>query len=211
MKASQPTSRPVWVLILSSLMLLTGGYSLIAGMLKFRDPAVVLATASGDSAGTDAEVELTRRIAAARLAAVAPRRNAVRAEAVAEIAIALFTLYATAAVISRNRHGRLLSIAVGALGIAYQLITLPVYLSLMRDYAARGSELLAQAIIQSSGQSSGVGTTLTGPDVAHRLRSAIVGGPIVVAAIGVCGSLVLMVFFGGRRGRALYGLEAPRK
>ena len=204
-RAQAPTDRPTWVLILSSVMLLAGGYSLVAGLLKLRDPTVVLSVGMTDVAGSDAAVQLNRRLAAARAAAVLPHLSTVRTEATLEVVLALFTLYATAAIVSRDRHGRALALGVGALGIIYQVGTLPVYLSLMHDYAERSSDLLAQVILQSAGQTS----TLTPAEIAGRLHSAIVGGPILVAAVGVLGSLVLFAFFGGRRGRALYGMDGP--
>lgn len=203
MRAQPPTFRPTWVLLMSSVMLLAGGYSLVAGLLKFRDPSIVLTVGTSGSAGSDEQVQLNRRLAAARAAAVAPHRQLVQIEAAFEILLALFTLYATAAVLSRDRNGRALTLAVGALGIVYQLGTLPVYLSLMRDYAERGADLLAQVLILSAGNQS----TPDAAEVARRLRSAIVGGPIVVAVLSISGSLVLLAFFGGRRGRALYGMD----
>ena len=205
MRAQAPTYRPTWVLVLTSVMLLAGGYALVAGLSKLRDPAVVLTVGLNDTVGSDAQIQLNRRLAAARLAAVGPHKNTVRTEAVFEILLALYTLYATAAVLSRDRNGRALALGVGALGITYQIATLPVYLSLMSDYAERGADLLAQVVIQSAGGKS----TATVAEVAGRLRSAIMGGPIVVCVISVAGSLVLLAFFGGRRGRALYGLDGP--
>jgi len=205
MRAQSPTFRPTWVLLMSSVMLLAGGYSLVAGLLKLRDPSIVLTVGTSGSAGSEEQVQLNRQLAAARAAAVAPHRQLVQIEAGFEILLALFTLYATAAVLSRDRNGRALTLAVGALGIVYQLGTLPVYLSLMRDYAERGADLLAQVVILSAGNQS----TPDAAEVARRLRSAIVGGPIVVAVLSVSGSLVLLAFFGGRRGRALYGMDAP--
>ena len=205
MRAQPPTHRPTWVLILSSMMLLAGGYSLVAGLLKLRDPTVVLSIGPTDAAGSEDEVQLNRRLASARAEAVLPHRSTVRAEAAIEILLALFTLYATAAILARDRHGRALALGVAAAGIVYQVGTLPVYLSLMRDYADRGSELLAKVVLQSAGQAS----SLSAPEVASRLRSAIVGGPILVCVVGVVGSLVLVAFFGGRRGRALYGMDGP--
>lgn len=205
MRAQPPTHRPTWVLVLSSVMLLAGGYSLVAALLKVRDPLVVLKVANSEGVESDAEHKLNRQLAAAQAEAVRPHRAIVRVEAAFEILLALFTLYATAAVLARDRHGRKLTLTVGALGIAYQLATLPVYLSLMRDYANLAADLLAQVVIQSGGGK----TPATVAEVASRLRSAIVGGPIVVAAVSVAGSAVLLAFFGGRRGRVLYGIEAP--
>ena len=43
-----------------------------------------------------------------------------------------------------------------------------------------------------------------------RLRTVFVGVPIGTALIGIAGSLLLIVYFGGRRGRALYGLASDR-
>ncbi|MEO5767013.1 MAG: hypothetical protein ABIS92_01555 [Polyangia bacterium] len=205
MRAQPPTYRPTWVLVMASVMLMAGGYSLVAGLLKLRDPSIVLTVANSDPSGSDADVQLNRQLLAARAAAVAPHRNMVRAEALFEVGLALFTLYATAAVLLRDRNGRALTLGVGALGIAYQLGTLPVYMSLMRDYAERGADLLAQVVIQSA-----AGTVPPDPaEVARRLRAAIVGGPVVVTILSVAGSIVLLAFFGGRRGRALYGIDGP--
>lgn len=190
---------------MSSVMLFAGGYSLVAGLMKLRDPTVVLSVGMTDVAGSDADVQLNRRLAAARVAAVRPHVSRVRTEAMLEVVLALFALYATAAILSRDRHGRVLALSVGALGIIYQVGTLPVYLPLMRDYAESSSDLLAQVIFQSAGQVS----ALTPAEIAHRLRTAIEGGPILSAAVWVVGSLVLFAFFGGRRGRALYGIGGP--
>jgi hypothetical protein len=207
-RAQPPTSRPVWVLVLGSMMLLASGYSLISGVLKLRDPAVVLTMVmTDDGVGSDAEMQLNRQLTALRVATMQPHRTAIRAEAVAEVALALFALYATAAVLSRDRHGRALALALSGLVIAYRIATLPVYLSLMRDFAGRGAELLALAIVRNSSDPS----SLKSPELAQRLRSAMVSEPIVVAVLGIAGALILLRFFGGRRGRTLYGLEgSPR-
>jgi hypothetical protein len=205
-----PVSRPTWVLVLGSMMLLAGGRSLIAGMLTLRDPAAALdVMASDETVGSDQEMQLGRQLAAARLATVTPRRSAIRAVAVAEVLLSLFALYATAAVLSRDRHGRALALALGGLIIAYRLATLPVYLSLMRDFATRGADdLLALAILRNASGPSWI----KGADLAQRVRSVMMSEPIVVAVGGIAGALVLLGFFGGRRGRALYGLDgAPRR
>jgi len=50
---------------------------------------------------------------------------------------------------------------------------------------------------------------LTAEQITARLHSAIVGGPLVAAAAGILGSLLLIFLFGGRRGRVLYGITKP--
>jgi hypothetical protein len=205
MRAQAPTYRPTWVLVLASIMLLGGGYSLVTGLQKLVDPAVVLAFGTNETVGSDVEVQLNRRLAAARVAAVLPHKNMVRTEASFEILLALYTLYATAAVLSRDRNGRVLALGVGALGIAYQIGTLPVYLTLMRDFAERGADLLAQVAIQSAPGK----VTASVAEIAGGMRSAIVGIVILATVISVAGSMILLAFFGGRRGRALYGIDGP--
>lgn len=186
-------------------MLLTGGNSLVRGVLKLRDPTVVLSVGSTDTVASNTATDLGRQLAVARAAAVHPHRATVRAEATLEVLLALFTLYATAAILARDRHGRALTLGVGALGIVYQLGTLPVYLSLMHDYVDRNADLLAQVLLQSTGQ----GSTLNVTEAAGYLRSWSVVGPILVCIVGIIGSLILFAFFGGRRGRALYGIDGP--
>jgi hypothetical protein len=206
MPAQSPQYRPAWLVVVSSLMLLAGGYSLVAGLLKFRNPATVLMVGASDTADSQAEVDLNRQLAEARSAAVKPHLTGLRIEAGAEVALALLTLYATAAVLSRDRRGRALSLAVGGLGIAYQLAVLPLYLSLTREFAARGSALLARSIIRGLAETP---SDLTAEQITARLHSAIVGGPLVAAAAGILGSLLLIFLFGGRRGRILYGITKP--
>ena len=191
--AHAPTSRPTWVMVLGAMMLLAGGYSLISGLLKLRDPAVVLTVVmSDDTASSEEELAVSRQLAALRTATMQPHRAAVRAEALVEVALALFALYATAAVFARDRHGRILTLALGALVILYRVAALPVYLSLMRDFAGRGADLLAQALIRNAADPSAVKAV----ELTQRLRSAMVSEPIVVAVLGIGGGLLLLGFFG---------------
>ncbi len=46
--------------------------------------------------------------------------------------------------------------------------------------------------------------------VAGFMHTVFIGAPIVTALLGILGSLLLITYFGGRRGRALYGLP-PRR
>lgn len=203
MRAQAPTSRPTWILVLGSLMLLGSGYSLLSGALKLRDPSVVLTVVvNDDTVGSDDEMKIARELSALRTATIQTHRKAVRIEAVAEVLVALFALYATAAVLARDRHGRALTLALGGLVIVYRLAALPVYLALMRDFSRSGADLLARMLLQGAE----AGATTKASDLAQRLRTAMVSEPFVIAALGIVAALVLLGFFGGRRGRALYGL-----
>lgn len=205
MRAQAPNHRPTWVLVLSSLMLVTSGSSLAFGLMRVQDPLAALPLDSNKVNDSDAELQLSQRLAALRIAAVTPHRRALRADAIAEIVLSLFGLYATAAVLSRDRHGRRLALGVGAAVIVYRLASLPVYLALMRDYAERGADVMAEALLQTPG----FRTDLTAAELAGGLKATMVKWPIIVAAVCIAGALVLMLYFGGRRGRALYGLVAP--
>ena len=194
-------------MILGSMMLLASGSSLISGLLKLSDPGLVLAvktpaTSDTGTSAPDADHELVQKLAAAQSAALRSHRTAVRVEAGLEVALALLGLYATAAVLSGDRHGRRLSLLTATLVIVYMIGCLPLYLSLMRDYADHASGLLATAL-----QSAGKGTDLSSAELTKNVRAAMIGEPIMVSVAGVVSALILIAFFGGRRGRRLYGLE----
>jgi len=191
-------------MVLASMMLVAGGYSLISGVLKLRDPGVVLTIVMiDDTARSEEDLALGRQLSAVRTATLGPHRTAIRAEALAEVALALFALYATAAVMSRDRHGRTLVQVLAALVIAFRLAALPVHLSLMRDFAAEGASLLTRAGLRAAENASAADVA----ELTRRMRVALISEPIVVAVLGVAAALILLGFFGGRRGRALYGLE----
>jgi len=208
-RAQPPATRPTWVTILGAMMLLACGSSLVSGLLKLSDPGVVLPAKTPErGAAQDAaalpvlDADLRLKLAAAQSATLSGHRTAVRIEALIEVALALFGLYATAAVMAGDRHGRRLALLTAALVIAYLLGCLPLYLALMRDYADHAALLLAAAL-----QGAGRGTDLPAAELAQAVRSAMIGQPIMVSVVGVAWALVLIGFFGGRRGRRLYGLE----
>jgi hypothetical protein len=118
------------------------------------------------------------------------------------------------------------------LGIVYQLGSLPVVIPMARDYASATAPLLARVVAAqappqetpSVGPAPAAGAdaaaagaqpaqpaqpTAEPPNpeaVASFMRTALIGLPIGTALVGITGSLLLIVYFGGRRGRALYGL-----
>jgi hypothetical protein len=204
-RAQAPTHRPTWVLVLSSLMLVTSGSSLASGLMRVQDPATALRMDSTNVNNSEAELQLNQRLAAVRTATVSAHRRALRLDGMAEIALSLFGLYATAAVLARDRHGRRLALAVGALVIVYRLGSLPVYLALTRDYAERGAELMTEALLQNPA----FHTDLSSADLTLGLKATMVNLPIAVAAVCIAGAVILMAYFGGKRGRALYGISAP--
>ena len=115
-------------------------------------------------------------------------RVGLRVDAIASIAFGLFTLYAVAAVLSRDRNGRRLALLTAVLGIVYQLGELPLSIQIPRERAAEAGPLLAE-INGAGGEAAG------------RWQAEF--------AVGVGWCALLLVYFGGPRGRELYGL--PRR
>jgi len=203
-RAQAPTHRPTWVAVLCSMMLLYAGFSLVFGLMKLRRPTLVLEGGITQVADSQAAMEARQRLSAARLAAVQPRQTAVRVEAGVEIAVSLLALYAAAAVLSRDRHGRTLTLAVAGLGIAYQLGTSLLYLPMLRTFAEHGGD-------PRLGMVGDVGEIE--PRTSDEIASALGAGLVLTNGLAVLGAVVLIGFFGGHRGRALYGLtrQEPAK
>jgi hypothetical protein len=161
---------------------------------------------------------------------VSRHSGAIRGRAAASMVVALFMLYSAAAALSRDRHGRTATLIAAWLGIAYQVGTLPLVIPIASDYAAASSPVLIRMMAAENpragtGDGKGPATTTSGdagtaagdkvdpprPEtLASFTETVFLGVPIATAVLGVLGSLLLISYFGGRRGRALYGLP-PRR
>jgi hypothetical protein len=205
--AQAPTHRPPWLLVMAATMAIYAGISLIGALSVLRGGgADGGALSMGADADTALDSDVAQRIRALGESIQAAHRRTVRAVAVASALISLFTLYTVAAVLSRDRHGRRLALANGWLGIAYELATLPLGLAMARDLAARGSGVLAELLIASGRLHPGASPA----EVETQLRGVIVAQPVVMTAMAIVWCAWMLASFGGRRGRVLYGLEAPR-
>jgi len=122
----------------------------------------------------------------------------VRADAIASIAYDVLMLYAVAAVLSRDRNGRRLVVLTALAGIVYQLGELPLKVRIARETVFATGPLLAE-IMPAGGKAGGHSQA--------ELMATLDGAPVLVAAVGVGWWLLLLRFFGGRRGRELYGLS----
>jgi hypothetical protein len=198
LRAQPPTHRPVWLIVLGATMLLFGGKTLVQGLLMIRDPGTIGRHAIPNVARPPEVEDAVRKLEPVLDEIVARHRFALRVDAVASTVFGLFTLYAVAAVLSRDRHGRLLALLTGALGIAYQIAELPLTARIASEIVAAAGPLFVQ--IMSSGAGEGGGRTQAEQLAALQLATAL------VAAIGLGWCLLLLVYFGGKRGRELYGL-----
>jgi len=201
LRAKPPTHRPAWMVVLAATMLLYGGLTLVGGLLMVRDPKAVTRHTIRNVARTPAVDEKVRKLEPI-LDAVADRhRLAMRIDAVASIVFGAFSLYAVAAVLSRDRNGRRLALLTALLGIGYQLGELPLSVAMARETVAAAGPLLAD-IMAAGGEGAGrTQAELKAMLDATAARSAL------VAAVGVGWCLLLLLYFGGRRGRELYGLH----
>jgi hypothetical protein len=194
-----PDHRPLWLLILASLTLVYGGVLLISSLETWRDPRAST-HAPETRTLSPAEDEIARALADVNTHVVSAHLRTIRGNAAASLPVALLMLFAAAATLSRDRRGRAIVLGAAWTGIAYQLGTLWLTLPVVRDYAREAAPLLARlAALQGSAQDPNAS-----PEAVAKIVVAL---PVFVTAVAVMGSLVLIRFFGGRRGRVLYGLE----
>lgn len=198
---SAPTARPVWLRTLTLLMVL------LASHLGFQGAGSLSADADPPA---DTAVVLTgneARLRAFRLATSIMLENhplPVRTHAWMQVLLAGVLLFAVAAIFTRDPRGRRLAIGAAWLVGGYQiahtafsiLIERPALLTVLPplvEQLAHHGELGKDAV----------------KDVQQGMALATLIGPIVFLAAGLALSAVMLVFFAGRRGRILYGLEKP--
>lgn len=199
-RAQPPPHRPVWLIVLAATMLLFGGMTLVGGLLIARDPSALDRQVLRNEARAPAADEAARKLDPILQAIVARHRVGLRVDAIASIAFGVFTLYAVAAVLSRDRNGRLLAVMTAVFGILYQIGELPLKSRIARETFAAAGPLLVEL------------TSAGGQTAARSPAEQIAAVQVVtalVAAVGVGWCVLLLVYFGGRRGRELYGL--PRR
>ncbi len=204
-QAKAPGHRPPWVTMMASMMLLYGGLTLVSALFTLREPKAAAVVAIENVSHSSAQPELQRQLDAINEVILGRYRQAIRLGALISIGVALFTLYAVAAILSRDRHGRFLALCTAAVGIAYELGGLPYGVAMARLAAVDGAPLLAKVFIESGKQPPGTNPV----ELATRLHAVIVAPPVVAALLGVGWCLIMVVYFGGRRGRTVYGIDVP--
>jgi hypothetical protein len=200
-EAKAPTHRPTWLTLLTSSMLVYGGITLVGALLMLREPKAMAVTAIENMARPTESAETMQKLEALSDAIVNRHKAEVRAGALISLGVGLLTLYAVAAILSRDRHGRKLAMIAAGVGIAYQLGSLPLGVAMARQAATEGAAILAQVVIDSGRQPPGF--------TADQLSNLMVVPAILAGVLGAFCCLVLLYYFGGRRGRALYGLDSP--
>ena len=201
-----PTHRPAWLTVLTSSMLVYGGVTLVSALLMLREPRAMAVMAIENMArpvdATAESTETVQKLEALSNAIVERHKAEVRAGALISLGVALLTLYTVAALLTRDSRGRKLAMLTAGVGIVYQLGGLPLGVVMARQAAAEGSALLSQVVIESGREPPG----FTPAQLSHLM----VVPAILAGLLGALACLVLLYYFAGRRGRALYGLDSPR-
>ncbi len=204
MTAPQTSRRPVWLSVMSAAMLVYAGMGLVDALSLLRHPQAATAAAIEDVARATGQIDAARRLAGISRAVVAAHPIAVRLEAGAAAVVALLTLFAVAAIFSRDPRARRATLGAGWAGIVQQLGTLPFAVAMARRAAEDGAPVLQHVLAQNGKEMPGMAQA----DVAAALRAAVMMMPVLRAGMGIAWSLALLIFFGGRRGRAVFGPDS---
>jgi hypothetical protein len=199
--AQAPTHRPTWLTVLTSAMLVYGGITLVGALLTLRQPKAMSVMAIANMARPTESPETMQKLETLSAELVARHRGQIRAGALVSLGVGLLTLYAVAAILSRDPLGRRLAMLTACVGIVYQIGSVPLGVVMARQAAAQGGPVLAQVVIDSGRQPTGF--------TPAELPQLMIIPAVLAAALGVLCCFVLLGYFGGRRGRALYGLDLP--
>jgi hypothetical protein len=183
------------MIVLAATMLLFGGGELVGGLLALRDPGARNAIRNVPRA--PAAEEAAHKLEPILAGIVDSNRTALRADAIVSVAFGGFMLYAVAAVLSRDRNGRRLALVTATFGIAFQLAELPLKMHIAKQTVAAGG-----ALILESFNVAGAGAGRTEAELVAALN--MIAALLALVGVGWC--VMVLVYFGGRRGRELYGV-----
>ncbi len=191
--------RPIWLTMMTSALLVYAGLTLVETLSVLRDPRTDTASTLEEVARASGQVEAVARLQAVGATQAAQHRRAIQVDALVAIGVSLLTLYVVAAILLRDRQARPLALAAGWVGLVSQLLRVPFAVALARQLAGEGVPVLQQFLLTNGMQVPG----MTTGDRASALRATIVMMPVMRAVVGIAWSLALLIFCGGRRGRAL--------
>ena len=186
------------MVVLGVTMLMFGGQTLVEGLLKVRDPKALVRQVSQSQARTPVEEEALAKLEPIRDAIIDRHRLALKVDAVASIVLGLFVLYAASAVLSRDRNGRAMAMTTAYVCIAYHLNAVVLWVRMAKETIQAAGPLLAEITVHAGGQSAGRNPA--------PLAATAVARPPMLALVGIGWCLLLLLYFGGRNGRELYGL-----
>jgi hypothetical protein len=184
------------MVVLAVTMLMFGGQTLVEGLLQVRDPKALVRQVTQSQARSPHEEEALAKLEPIRDAIIDRHRLALKVDAVASIVLGLFALYASSAVLSRDRNGRAMALATAYVSIAYHLNAVVLWVRLAVEAVQAAGPLLGEIASQAGNQAAG----------RNAAPLAAVARSPMVAVVGIGWCLLLLLYFGGRNGRELYGL-----
>jgi hypothetical protein len=195
--------RPRWMTFLTVLMLLTGGRLLFG---SFTDLQRVV-TGKPDVLSLDgtfnAQQEMMLRAPVVLGNALARHRPvALAMHAVVRLVLGCLYLLAVAAVFAKDPRAARVAVSAGWIGVAGSGVHALFLVMVVRGSLPPLLPALAEAFAEDARRA---GRPVLGMDVvAAQSHLILVDGPLVVAALGAAFSLVVVLYFGGRRARLFY-------
>ena len=203
-ESRQPRRRPRWVTVLAVLMLLAGARLFLGSLTDLRRLVTGRSMAELRLDGVvDAEQEVLIRGQLALDEAVDRAHPvAARVQAAARLALGLVFLFAVAAVFSDDPRARSASVLAAWIGMALHAGSGLFVLTAVRGRVADLLPALQQVAAQAHARTGD--TPSASADLAQLASTLVIQVPLLSAALGVLFSVLLLVTFGGRRGRLFY-------
>ena len=200
----QPRRRPRWVTVLAVLMLLAGARLFLGSLTDLRRLVTGRSMAALRLDGVvDAEQEVLIRGQLALDEAVDRAHPvAARVQVAARLALGLVFLFAVAAVFSDDPRARSASVLAAWIGMALHAGSGLFVLTAVRGRVADLLPALQQVAAQAHARTGD--TPSASADLAQLATTLVIQVPLLSAALGVLFSVLLLVTFGGRRGRLFY-------
>jgi hypothetical protein len=194
-----PQHRPTWLVLVAALMLMSATRLGLSGLLTL--------TGNGGGAGGSNALVVSPEEAAAKAVESAMQRveqshgRAVKAHACIQVGIALLVLLVVSSVFTLDPRGRSMALVAGWVGVAYHLANAMFGLVILRP------EILKMAPAMVAKLSGSIPGANADDAMLSTIKVLSIVMPVMAAGFGIMFCVLILVFFGGRRGRQLYGLE----
>ena len=205
-----PPQRPTWLVMLASVMAMVAfqNFGEALDELAGRPRNGPVPTVAGEPDPASAQQALQQTLSRAYAQAVSEIPPSLpRMVSLLKMAYAAIMLLAVAGVATRDRRGRAAALASAWAGIAHHVAAAVVFLTLVRPALWRRSAEWSPAVQALAGPGSGVDAQAV---PSWMPQAAVVGPALMTSLLGIGFCTVVMVFFGGRRGKSYYGLAPVR-
>jgi hypothetical protein len=197
-----PSPRPGWLVVLGGVMAIWAFLLFVDGLSGLRPPPPGGPAAAGTLPAEAAQVAIRRALAQA-LSRV--DGSLMRTHAAAKVLLAGLMLFAVAALATNDRRGRSAALAAAWAGILYHLGSAMFQIFVVREDLLDSAPLWIDHAVALYGGSDPVRAR---QELLSSASTLLLLVPITASGLGIGFSLILIRFFGGRRGRAFYGVAA---